>query len=223
MTLQGSQIEVYQFRIWLKQISPMIWRRLLVRSDSSIADLHHYLQIIMGWEDIHLNQFTIRAKVYGVYHTGGISFSDNPNEAKLSDFQFYINERFTYEYDFFAHWEHEIRFEQRLPINQNKIYPICIGGKRMAPPEECGGAYKFMDLEEHYEPLNQLFKIREAFEEYQEGEREAEDIDEMLVNLRDWEDRAKFNRRTINKQLQEYVNCNHNNGGIYESEDSSNY
>jgi Plasmid pRiA4b ORF-3-like protein len=37
--------------VWLCEISPRIWRRLLVRSDSTSADLHHTLQIAMGWDD----------------------------------------------------------------------------------------------------------------------------------------------------------------------------
>jgi hypothetical protein len=49
--------EVYQLHVWLREISPMIWRRLLVRSDSTIADLHYTLQITMGWEGYHLHQF----------------------------------------------------------------------------------------------------------------------------------------------------------------------
>jgi len=31
---------VYQFRVWLREISPLIWRRLLIREDSTLADLH---------------------------------------------------------------------------------------------------------------------------------------------------------------------------------------
>jgi len=49
-------IEIYQLRIWIKGISPMIWRHLLVKSDNTIADLHHSIQIAMGWDDEHLNQ-----------------------------------------------------------------------------------------------------------------------------------------------------------------------
>jgi hypothetical protein len=37
--------EVYQLHVWLREISPLIWRRLLVSSDSTIADLHYILQI----------------------------------------------------------------------------------------------------------------------------------------------------------------------------------
>jgi Plasmid pRiA4b ORF-3-like protein len=36
--------EVYRLHVWIGRISPMIWRRLLVRSDCSIADLHNTLQ-----------------------------------------------------------------------------------------------------------------------------------------------------------------------------------
>ncbi len=43
----------------------MILRRLLVRSDMSLADLHYAIQIAMGWEDFHLHRFSIHGKVYG--------------------------------------------------------------------------------------------------------------------------------------------------------------
>lgn len=66
MTDKLTSVEVYQLRISLQAISPMIWHRLLVRSDSTIAELHHTLQIAMGWEDAHLHQFIIRGKRYGI-------------------------------------------------------------------------------------------------------------------------------------------------------------
>jgi len=48
MATTKSDVEIYQLHVWIRQISPMIWRRLLVRSDSSIADLHYTLQIAFG-------------------------------------------------------------------------------------------------------------------------------------------------------------------------------
>jgi hypothetical protein len=38
---------VYQLRVVLRGVSPLIWRRLLVRSDSTIADLHATFSL--GW------------------------------------------------------------------------------------------------------------------------------------------------------------------------------
>src|SRR5262249_33573292 len=57
---------VYQFKVVLRGISPMIWRRLLLRSDHSIADLHYTIQIAMGWSDAHLHRFHIHGKDYGM-------------------------------------------------------------------------------------------------------------------------------------------------------------
>ena len=61
-----SETVIYQLRVYLRKISPLIWRRLLVRSDSSVADLHYALQIVMDWTDDYLHQFRIRGKRYGV-------------------------------------------------------------------------------------------------------------------------------------------------------------
>ena len=77
MASKEKEVLVYQLRIWLREISPAIWRRLLVRSDSAIADLHYTIQIAMGWTDFHLHQFIIHGKRYGVSKIGGIWFSDD--------------------------------------------------------------------------------------------------------------------------------------------------
>lgn len=101
-----SGAEVYLLHVWIRQISPMIWRRLLVRSGSTIADLHYILQIAFGWSDTHLNLFHIHGQDYGVYHDGGISFSRNADQVRLFDFKFRNNERFIYEYDLGDCWQH---------------------------------------------------------------------------------------------------------------------
>ena len=95
---------IYQLKVVLLGISPMIWRRLLVSSTSTIADLHYILQITMGWSDDHLHRFRIHGKEYGIARIGGISFSNDPDKVRLKDFQFRINERFLYEYDFTDDW-----------------------------------------------------------------------------------------------------------------------
>ena len=67
--------------IAFRGISPLIWRRLLVRSDATIADLHATLQLALGWTDEHLNRFVIQGREYGVAHIGGMSFRDDRDES----------------------------------------------------------------------------------------------------------------------------------------------
>ncbi len=89
----------------------MIWRRVVISDNTSIKDLHIILQIIMGWSDVHLNMFTIHGKTYGVSHSGGMYFSDNPANVTLHQLGLRKNEKFIYEYDFTDGWQHEIRVE----------------------------------------------------------------------------------------------------------------
>jgi len=50
----------------------------------------------MGWTDIHLNQFKIHGKEYGVYHSCGKYFPDDATAVLLDRFQFHLKERFIY-------------------------------------------------------------------------------------------------------------------------------
>lgn len=44
-----------------------------------------------------------------------------------------------YEYDFGDGWEHEVLIEKRISSDARLQYPVCIGGARACPPEDCGG------------------------------------------------------------------------------------
>jgi hypothetical protein len=69
---ESEQTTVYQLKIFTLGISPMIWRRFKVHSNSTITDLHYIVQIVMGWTDSHLHRFVIHGKDYGIAQSGGI-------------------------------------------------------------------------------------------------------------------------------------------------------
>ncbi len=56
----------------------MIWRRLRTPGSMSLADFHHIIQIVFGWDNDHLHRFHIYGKDYGIAYLGGTSFSDDP-------------------------------------------------------------------------------------------------------------------------------------------------
>lgn len=60
-----SSQTVYQLKITLKDAKPPIWRRVQVLNDMSLQQLHHLIQLVMGWTDSHLHQFTIAGIEYG--------------------------------------------------------------------------------------------------------------------------------------------------------------
>jgi hypothetical protein len=78
---------------------------------------------LFGWSDAYPHQFLIRGKSFRVRSNG------EANEAgaiRLSEFQFYVRERFFYDYRFDLQtpvWRHEIRVEKVAPVRQEWQYP----------------------------------------------------------------------------------------------------
>ena len=191
---------IYQLKVWLQGISPMVWRRLLVHSDSTIADLRYTIQIAMGWSDVHLNRFHIHGQDFGVYRDGGICFSDNPEKVPLSAFGFRARERFFYEYDFSDEWLHEVRIEKRLPLDPKKTYPVCIDGKHAAPPEDFGGAQAYMQMRQElkYRSVFGNSGIDDDFDDENDPEYERSEEDQPF-------DPDVFSRREVNARLRQYT------------------
>lgn len=108
----------------------MVWRRLRVPGSTSLADLHHAIQIVNGWDNEYLHQFHIYGKDYGISYCGGIVFADNAHAVYIDNFEFDIGDKFTYEYNFFQHWLMDIRIEDIDELTpQSFIY--CVKGNGM--------------------------------------------------------------------------------------------
>ncbi|MEJ2697770.1 MAG: plasmid pRiA4b ORF-3 family protein [Candidatus Sulfobium sp.] len=51
-----------------------------------------------------------------------------------------------YIYDYGDDWEHVITLEEILPRDEANEYPLCSGGARACPPEDCGGVWGYADF-----------------------------------------------------------------------------
>jgi hypothetical protein len=199
-------VVVYQFHVLLLDISPAIWRRVLIRNDSTVADLHATLQIVMGWEDDHLHRFVLHGKEYGRATYGGIGFGNDPRRVRLCDWHLRPKERLRYEYDFHAHWHHQLRLEQIRPLSATDWYPRCVGGARQAPPEGCGGAEEFLTQRHHYNPWFIESRLVEIVEMLLDNP--GEDYADYLPELRElhyWWTWEQVDRRAINRRLHQYA------------------
>jgi hypothetical protein len=210
---------VYQLRVVLRGVSPLIWRRLLVPSDSTVADLHRTLQVAFGWSDEHLHRFVIQGRLYGAD-----SLFDS-RQVRLGDLGLRLRERFLYEYDFIDGWQHDLRLEQILPPGPPGRYPVCIGGRRAAPPEDCGGPWAFLELRQRYSPVSIASRMLEllsplltdhhvagdeindpddatadAYGDQLDGCDDHDRAEELTILLR-WVRIDHFDRRAVNRQL----------------------
>jgi hypothetical protein len=138
--------EVYQLKITLRGSRPPIWRRIQVRGDITLAELHDILQDVIGWTDSHLHQFIIGGMYYGVPDPDFDNDIVNEMKAKLAHVAGRVKSKFVYEYDFGDGWDHEILVEKILPPEPGARNPLCLAGARNCPPEDCGGIYGYEDL-----------------------------------------------------------------------------
>jgi Plasmid pRiA4b ORF-3-like protein len=61
-----------------------------------------------------------------------------------------------YSYDFGDDWRHDIVVEKVIQAEPGVAYPRCTGGRRDAPPEDCGGIWIF---NEQFADLGDLFNV----------------------------------------------------------------
>lgn len=176
----------YQLKITLKHIRPPIWRRLQVRGDITLGELHRFLQVAMGWWDSHLHLFKIGRAEYTHPYPELDLFSEtetkDEDETILGEVVRSEKRRFTYVYDYGDHWEHEIVVEKILPREGEMEYPVCLAGRRACPPEDCGGPWGYggmlqaLDDPSHPE--------HESYVEWLGGQFDPEEFDLEVLNHR---------------------------------------
>ena len=132
---------IYQLKITLKHSRPPIWRRVQVRSDTTLGALHRVIQRSMGWNDSHLHTFTIKGNDYGQPDP----YMEMRDERSVEMRSLVSGEsfKFSYLYDYGDNWEHEVLVENVLQADPAIKYPICIKAQRACPPEDCGGVWGY--------------------------------------------------------------------------------
>jgi hypothetical protein len=157
-TYSPKTAPIYQFKITLEGITPVIWRRFLVSSNITLDKLHDTIQIIMGWTNSHLHMFEVNGQVYGDPEDdeyGDLGTLDEATQ-RLRKILSSSGSRFRYEYDFGDSWWHTLQLEKILPPDPRQHLPVCLEGKRACPPEDVGGIGGYANfLEAIRDPLHE--------------------------------------------------------------------
>ncbi len=109
--MQAPPIE-YRLRIVLRDVSPAVWRRVIVPGALTFEGLHEVIQVVMGWQNYHLYDFELGTRRFGISDP---EFADDDFEDaarfRLRDAGLAEGRTFLYRYDFGDGWEHEISVE----------------------------------------------------------------------------------------------------------------
>ncbi|SFM72175.1 pRiA4b ORF-3-like protein [Nitrosomonas nitrosa] len=172
----------YLLKIQLFDIEPSIWRRFVVPASITLDRLHDVIQIVMGWTDSHLHEFTIGNKRYTEYPE---SKEDGLvcGRYRLGDLIKQKGRIFRYLYDFGDGWEHELVLEESRYFNPElRTELACLDGQRACPPEDVGG------VPGYFEFLNALkdpnHEEHESYTEWSGGNFDSERFEPEEIN---WE------------------------------------
>jgi hypothetical protein len=135
---------IMQLKIKLLGVTkPPVWRRLQLRADTRLDQLHEILQAALGWENYHMHAFSFGDEEFGIPDPE-LGFSDERQVTlgELTD----IGARFRYTYDFGDDWQHEITVEDLLDADPDTHYPTLVAAKGACPPKDCGGPWGYANL-----------------------------------------------------------------------------
>ncbi|MBC9727591.1 plasmid pRiA4b ORF-3 family protein [Streptomyces sp. TRM68367] len=149
---------VHQLKIELRGLRPPVWRRVRVPSRLSLGGLHEVIQVLFGWDGMHLHAFEDgRHAAWGPHRDplGGALDSgwDDEDGVALADVLPRAGGRLSYTYDLGDDWEHRITVEEVRPAGPDEAgYAVCTGGRRALPDcEDVGGVWALQELLERYE------------------------------------------------------------------------
>jgi hypothetical protein len=199
MSQSDQRVNAYQLRIVLRRTSPHIWRRVVVRSYSTLGQLHQAVQALFGWGDSRPHRFVFRGRSLGASATAAASSLPSA-EVPLSEFKLLVKERFFYDYGFddinVPVWRHDIRFEAALVVDRERL-PHCIGGVGIPPLEQTGSPQELSNLADLFTPqfvLNQMTELVDC------GSSDAQ-LAQHIRHLRPWLTAERFSQRSANRRL----------------------
>ncbi len=172
----------FLLKIQLLDIEPAIWRRFVVPDSITLDRLHDVIQIVMGWTDSHLHEFTIGNKRYTEYPE---SREDGLicGKYRLGDQIKQKGRSFSYLYDFGDSWEHELVLEESRYFNPDMRTEVaCLEGERACPPEDVGGVSGYFEFCNALKDQNH--EEHESYMEWSGGDYDSERFDSGSVN---WE------------------------------------
>jgi len=189
-----DDVVTFTVRVDLARATPPIWRRLELRSDLTLDQVHDILQRAMGWTDSHLHHFqTVTFGDLSVLpFLTPFDEEDEPGIEGIQEATVRLDQvlaapgdRLFYEYDFGDSWEHVIRLEAVSPREESAPAARCVTGRRACPPEDVGGIWTYNELVAALEgraPLDEDLAATAAWlpEDFDPADFDVDEVNEVL-------------------------------------------
>ena len=157
---QDAATTVHRVKVSLHGSRPPVWRRIEIPSAMRLDQVHAVIQVAFFWHSLHLHAFETVCGDFGAPDDDD-DWAERKDEATAALAQVAAAEKakVVYVYDFGDDWRHDIVVEKIAPAEPGVAYPRCTGGRREAPPEDCGGIWAF---NEYQAELDDTFNANEV-------------------------------------------------------------
>ena len=136
------------FKIELEHTDPKVTRSFTVSPLISMYELHHIIQIVMGWTNSHIYQFNHGENI--IADTRLVDDELGPvtdvKDVMVTQVFSHVGNTVTYEYDFGDGWMHHLELVDRSIHPTQEVLPLVISGENACPPEDCGGIHGYKEL-----------------------------------------------------------------------------
>ena len=143
--------EICSIRVELLGSDPLIWRELEVPTSTTFRVLHDIIQIVMGWFDYHLWEFSIGERRYGPRDPDDDDMPSTANAAtvRLRDVLKRGRTVICYVYDFGDYWENRLtvsKIRQADPGVCTRAWSVGSGPPRPRIAAGCRGFMNYSRL-----------------------------------------------------------------------------
>lgn len=157
----------YILHISIAFSDPLIWRRIQVPGEFTLAQLHEVIQKAMGWSNGYVHQFLVGKICYEpALKTPALRASKrfDENFYKLHLLEEDMRFIFTYLYGAGEGWEHQLHLEEIVPAERELKHPLLLSGERACPPETVSDIHEYQTLLKNFETpghkqQNQLLQL----------------------------------------------------------------
>lgn len=136
---------IYQMKVSLKGVKPIVWRRILVEDDMSFFKLQKTIAVAFDWPFSKFSEFRVR-DIAICQRYSKIDFLKeclNSITTRLRVFNIEPGECVVMQYDIVDKWVFDIEIEAYVKEESGVQYPVCVECSGQAPPIELGSPQDF--------------------------------------------------------------------------------
>jgi Plasmid pRiA4b ORF-3-like protein len=133
------QVDVYIFEAELDEF-PEVSRRIAVRGDQTLADLHEELRGAFEWWDDHLYSFWLDGEFWGnkqSEYTAPLEPEPGTRTAEitLETLGLEPGREIAYVFDFGDEWRVRLTLTEMVPVDHAETYPVTLARRGKAPAQ----------------------------------------------------------------------------------------